>query len=145
MASIEVELLFTLEMSINESNHAIGAVPRGTRTIAYVTGAFSGPAINGTIRASDWFLTRPDGIGEVDVRGIMNTDDGALIYINYQGFMDLREFGGAPPADGVCQIRTTIRFETNEEKYLHLNKVQAIGIGEISFASGQIKYIVYAL
>ena len=145
MATIEVKLLFTLEMKIEGSNQVIGAIPQGARSIGYVNGTFSGPGIRGTIRACDWFLTRADGIGEADVRGILKTDDGALIYMNYQGLVDLRGVGGAPPEAGVCPIRTTIRFETSAEKYLDLNRVQAIGIGEVSFATSQIKYGIYAL
>jgi uncharacterized protein DUF3237 len=145
MATIEVNFLFTLEMSIEDRNQVIGAIPHGKRAIGYVNGTFSGPGIKGAIRACDWFLTRADGMGEADVRGIMKTDDGALIYMNYQGLLDLRGVGGAPPEAGVCPIRTTVRFETSAEKYLDLNSVQAIGIGEVSFASGEIKYSIYAL
>ena len=145
MATIEVTLLFTLEMNIEEGNQVIGAIPQGARAIGYVNGTFSGPGIKGTIRACDWFLTRADGIGEADVRGILKTDDGALIYMNYQGLLDLRGVGGAPPEAGVCPLRTTVRFETSAENYLDLNKVQAIGIGDVSFATGQIRYSIYAL
>ena len=80
MATIEVELLFTLEMNIEDGNQVIGAIPQGSRAIGYVNGTFSGPGIKGTIRACDWFLTRADGIGEADVRGILKTDDGALAF-----------------------------------------------------------------
>src|SRR5262249_30554278 len=74
MATIEVEFLFTLEMNIEDSNQVIGAIPQGARAIGSVNGTFSGPGIKGAIRACDWFLTRADGIGEADVRGILKTD-----------------------------------------------------------------------
>jgi len=145
MATIEVKFLFTLEMNIDEEKDAIGAIPLGARAIGNVSGTFSGPGIRGTVRARDWFLTRTDGMGEADVRGVLNTDDGALIYINYHGLLDLRGVGGAPPRAGVCPLRTTVRFETAAEKYLEFNRLQAIGIGEVSFATGHIKYSIYAL
>lgn len=96
MATIEVKLLFTLEMKIEGSNQVIGAIPQGARSIGYVNGTFSGPGIRGTIRACDWFLTRADGIGEADVRGILKTDDGALIYMNYQGWWICAEWAERP-------------------------------------------------
>jgi hypothetical protein len=148
MATIEVRLLFALEMEVENRAEQIGPTPQGARSIGYVNGSFEGPGIRGTINAADWFLTRPDGIGEADVRGTMKTDDGALIYMRYSGLLDLRSagLGASPiPGSGVCQVRTAVRFETGADRYRELNKIQAIGIGEINFATGKIKYNIYAL
>jgi hypothetical protein len=149
MATIEVKLLFSLEMQVEDRAALIGAIPQGARVIGDVNGRFEGPGTKGTITARDWFLTRSDGIGEADVRGTMRTDDGALIYIRYKGLLDMRQTAvgavAATPASGTCQVRTAVRLETSSERYRELNCVQAIGIGEISFDTGRIKYNIYAL
>jgi hypothetical protein len=145
MATIEVRLLFSLEMDIENQSEQIGPTPLGGRAIGYVTGRFEGPDIKGTIHACDWFLTRPDGIGEADVRGTMETDDGALIYMRYSGVLDLRQDPDATGGSQAVQVRTAVRFETGAERYCELNNVQAIGIGEVNFETGKIKYEVYAL
>ncbi len=145
MATVEVKLLFALEMEVENRAEPIGPIAQGARSIGYVNGRFEGPGIKGTINACDWFLTRSDGVGEADVRGTMRTEDGALIYLRYSGLLDFRQFGGAMPAAGVCQVRTAVRFETGAERYRELNCVQAIGIGEINFETGRIKYNIYAL
>lgn len=150
MATIEVRLLFTLEMDVEDRAEQIGATALGGRAIGYVNGRLEGPAIRGTIAACDWFLTRADGIGEADVRGTLKTDDGALIYMRYNGLLDMRGAapaagGGAIPGSGTCPVRTAVRFETGAERYRELNQIQAIGIGEINFQTGKIKYNVYAL
>jgi hypothetical protein len=148
MATIEVKLLFTLEMDVEDRAEQIGSTPLGARSIGYVNGRFEGPGIKGTINATDWFVTRPDGIGEADVRGTMKTDDGALIYMRYNGLLDLGSAGPSAtpiPGSGICQVRTAVRFETGAGRYRELNDIQAIGIGEINFATGRIKYDVYAL
>ena len=145
MATIEVKLLFSVEMQVENRAEVIGTIPQGARSIGYVNGRFEGPGIKGTINGCDWFLTRSDVVGEADVRGTMRTDDGALIYMRYNGLLDLRQSGGATPASGTCQVRTAVRFETGAQRYLELNCVQAIGIGEISFDTGKIKYQIYAL
>ncbi len=136
-------------MQVEDRAELIGAIPQGARAIGYVNGWFEGPGIKGTIRACDWFLTRTDGIGEADVRGTMKTDDGALIYMRYNGLLDMRQSalaaGGATPTGGTCQVRTAVRFETGAQRYRELNNVQAIGIGEISFDTGRIRYNIYAL
>jgi Protein of unknown function (DUF3237) len=147
MATIEVRLLFSLEMDIENRGEQIGSTPLGGRAIGYVNGRFEGPGIKGTIHACDWFLTRPDGIGEADVRGTMKTDDGALIYMRYSGVLDLRSnlAAGTSPGPRAVQVRTAVRFETGAERYHELNNVQAIGVGEVSFDTGRISYNIYAL
>jgi len=144
MATIEVKLLFSIEMQVEGGAEVVGAIAQGARSIGSVSGRFEGPGIKGTIKAADWFLTRSDGIGEADVRGTMRTDDGALIYMRYTGLLDLRPFGGATTS-GNCQVRTAVRFETGAERYRELNCVQAIGVGEVNFATGNIKYNIYAI
>jgi hypothetical protein len=148
MATIEVKLLFSIEMGIEGHTEPIGATPQGVRAIGNVSGRFEGLGIKGTITACDWFISRPDGIGEADVRGTLRTDDGALIYMRYNGLLDMRHSGtaagAATPSTGTIQVRTAVRFETGAERYRELNCVQAIGIGEVSFDTGRIKYNIYA-
>lgn len=147
MATIEVKLLFSLEMQPERVN-SIGDIGVGVRAIGDVSGRFEGPELKGSINATDWFLARSDRVGEADIRGTMKTDDGALIYMRYNGLLDMRHAdiaaGAAVPTTGVCQARTAVRFETGAERYRWLNQVQAIGIGEMNFATGKIKYSVYA-
>jgi hypothetical protein len=144
MATIEVKLLFSLKMQVEGEAEVIGATAQGTRAIGHVSGSFEGPGLKGTIKAGDWFVTRADGIGEADVRATMRTDDGALIYMRYSGVLDLRQTNSSTTS-GICQVRTAVRFETGAPRYQELNCVQAIGIGEINFATGQIEYKIYAL
>ena len=147
MATIEVTPLFSLEMQIDGAPEVVGAIPQGARSIGNVSGHFEGPGIKGTIHACDWYLSRSDGFGDADVRGTMLTDDGALIYMHYTGLVDMREatLPGAGPGKGTSRVRTAVRFETGAERYRSLNQVQAIGIGEVSFETGHIKYQIYGL
>jgi Protein of unknown function (DUF3237) len=149
MATIEVKPLFTIDMEIGQPADVIGATPMGMRSIGGAHGRFEGPGIKGTVTVTDYFLTRPDGIGEPEVRGIMRTEDGAFIYMRYSGLLDMRQVsggaGGERPTGGSCQVRMTARFETGAERYRDLNNVLAIGIGEVNFNTGKIKYEIYAL
>ena len=50
-----------------------------------------GERLNGTVKgnaAADWMRTSKDGIASLDVRVVVETDDGALIYITYEGRAD---------------------------------------------------------
>lgn len=56
--------------------------------IPIVGGRVEGPEINGSIRpGADWILVRGDGVGELDIRARIETDDGAQIYVSMSGYM----------------------------------------------------------
>ncbi len=116
--------------------HMIGAGPAGARTVAEVTGGtVSGERLNGTVKgnaAADWMLTSGDGIATLDVRVVVETDDGALIYVTYEGRADWSEGPGTKP------IYIAPRFETSDERYAWLNSIQAVGKGQLG--RGTVSY-----
>src|SRR5215210_6899771 len=72
----------------------VGVGPLGHRMIFEVTGGeVEGERLNGTIRSGggEWFLAGPDGFGRVDVRLQLTTDDGANIYFQYFGLLEINE------------------------------------------------------
>src|SRR3990172_12713726 len=87
----EPRLEFLCEMTAQlEPPQMVGQTPQGNRQIFYVqSGSFRGPRLKGEVLpgGGDWFLIRPDGVGELDVRATARTDDGALIYAHYRGLI----------------------------------------------------------
>jgi hypothetical protein len=138
MATIEVELLFRLQIKFGKAD-VIGDIGKGTRSIGGGPGRVEGPQIKGMVELTDWVLMRADGAGEVDVRGTIHTDDGANIYIYYTGILDMSKGGTRGP------IRTGIRFETGAERYAYLNRTQGVGIGVADFDAQTVSYDIYAL
>ncbi len=62
----------------------------GSRQIYPITGGtFEGPRLRGTALrgGGDWFIRRPDGAIELDVRVTLQTDDDELIYLTYRGLI----------------------------------------------------------
>ena len=53
------------------------------RIYTFIGGSFEGPRLKGEILPSvgDWLLRGADGIGRVDYRATLETDDGAQIYL----------------------------------------------------------------
>src|SRR5882762_1195338 len=99
----------------------IGATPHGTRVTFPITGgSFEGERLRGKVLPSgdDWTLKRPDGVVELDLRITLETDDGALIHMTFEGVRD-----DGPP--GGSYFRTVSRFETGEGKYSFLNRLLA--------------------
>ncbi len=118
----------------------LGAVPHGIRSIIPVTGGdFEGPQLRGKVLSGggDWLLLRDDGVLELDLRITLETDDHALIQMTFQG---LRH----GPPDVIAALsrgdvidparyyfRTLPRFETSTDKYAYLNRMIAVGVGEV--------------
>lgn len=149
--SIATELLFDTHIDLAPPEN-IGASPFGTRAIFVVLGGtFEGPRMRGTVRSGggDWFLTLPNGAGELDVRLTLETDDGALIYTTYRGVLIAspevmaRVFAGEDVSTTEYYFRTTPRFETGSEQYAWLNTTVAIGVG--CPAPNKVSYRVFAV
>ena len=114
----------------------VGPGPYGTRVTFPITGgSFVGDRLRGKVLpgGDDWTVTRPDGVVDLDLRVTLETDDGALIHMTFQGIRD----DGTP---GTPYFRTLPRFETAEAKYSFLNGLLAVGTGEIS-ADGPVHVI----
>jgi hypothetical protein len=94
-------------------------------------------------------LVRPDGVGELDVRLAVQTDDGALIYITYRGYLSNvpelmpRWAAGENISREEYYFVSTPVFETSAARYTWLQTVVAVGIGEL--IQGGVAYDVYAV
>ena len=148
---IETEFLYEAHVDLAPPE-AIGASPFGARNIFIVTGGtFEGPRLRGTFRpgGGDWFLTLANGAGELDVRGTMQTHDGALVLVTYHGVLDAspevtrRVFAREDVSPGEYYFRTTPRFETGDARYAWLNKTVAVATGR--FGPNWVEYRVFAV
>ena len=111
---------------------AVGTGPNGDRTIGAIrTITIEGERMRATLAgpAAGDFIARTGAIGAIDVRLTVRTDDGALIYVSYGGRLDLSN-----PAAGMFAYVAPL-FETGDERYAWLNKVQAVGKGQLSVAA----------
>lgn len=128
----------------------VGPGPIGTRRIFDVTGGtFEGPKLRGKILPSggDWLLTGPDGVGRLDVRATFETDDGALVYMQYFGVIVVAGAGAEKAARGEATeygdvyFMTQPRFETGDPRYAWLSSVVAVGEGR--FGPNWVEYRVF--
>jgi hypothetical protein len=86
---------------------------------------------------ADWMTIGPDGTGTGDYRGSVMTEDGAVIYLHGEGRADLSGgFGRSAMLIG------GVLFETGDERYRWLNKVQAVFRGVVvgDGSSGEAVY-----
>ena len=132
-----LDFLFTMRATLGASQR-IGRGPIGTRVVVPVTGGtFEGPKLSGVVmeNGGDWVQVREDGSFRLDVRITLHTADGANIYMAYTGI--------GVSVDGRNQLRTAPLFETGDERYAWLNRLQAVAAG--SSGNGEVNYDVFAL
>lgn len=115
-----------------------------------------GPKISGTFIApgGDWLRVMPSGVLRLDVRATLKTDDGALIYITYNGIIQHSAESAERLSKGellttgdIPYFITAPTFQTSSEKYAWLNAVQAINkVVELKLGEGgYVKYDVFII
>lgn len=135
---LNYELLCELTSTLDKPLQ-IGQTPFGERTIYPVSGGtFEGPKLKGKVLANggDWVLRLNSTTSKLDVRVVLETDDGELIYSYYEGFIHMN-------ADGSYYFRTNPIFQTSSKKYNWLNHTIAVGVGKL--IKGGVAYKIYAI
>ena len=129
----------------------IGVGPFGDRMFFdVISGSVDGPRIQGEFRGGggDWLLLGADGFGRLDVRAQIETSDGAFVYVQYYGVVEMNEkvqvaMGAAEATDfGDQYFRTSPRFETGDQRYSWLNQSLFVGEGRLYPGFG-VEYRVY--
>jgi hypothetical protein len=147
------ELLASIRVPLNEPE-VIGETPDGLLVNWFWSpneGTISGPVGNGKVRkiGGDWMTIRRDGVGVMNVRATVETEDGALLYASYLGSCDFGEDGYQRFLDrrwpDLAPTRTAPRILTSHPKYLWLNRVQCVGIGVVHLKDQHSSYDLYAL
>ncbi len=124
----------------------IGRSSRGVRNIAPILeGSVQGPRLSGKLPpvGADFAVIRPDNCLELDVRAVVQTEDGANIYVYYHGVVDMTEeqvarFTEGEIPDG-ARLYTTPRFATAHDNYRWLTRLQAVGRGSVVSEGERLK------
>jgi Protein of unknown function (DUF3237) len=106
----------------------VGVGPAGRRIVGEIASVrFEGARLRGDLygaAAADWVLVGPRSVIAVDVRYTLRTDDGALVYVQYDGRSDGSDGQGRKPTYSAA------RFETADPRYAWLNTILAVGKAE---------------
>ena len=116
----------------------VGAGPKGSRLVVDVPEVkLESDRVNATLatnNAADWLTLSEEGNhGSVAARFTLTTDDGAIIYVEYGGRVDM--------ATGLIASAPTC--QTGDDRYKWLNRVQAIGAGQVTLETGVLVYNLY--
>jgi hypothetical protein len=151
MSDLKTEFLFTVAAHV-DWRHVIdvGVTPHGIRQIVYIKGGtFEGPKIKGAVLpgGGDWFVRRADQVVELDVRCVLRTDDNHLIYCCLRGINEMtaevaiKAITGQSVDSLKYYFRVTTVIETGSKKYAWLNRIVAVGVGNLIPAG--VEYKIY--
>jgi len=130
---------FLLDLTLEaQTPHNLGSAGVGRLIVPVSGGTFAGPRLKGTIvpPGGDWIIQRPDGSRILDVRILLQTDDGQKIYVSWRGIAYV-------PPGGAFNARILPVFETAAPKYEWLNNVVAVGVYRPDL--GKIVYRIYRI
>jgi hypothetical protein len=138
MPKLIQEFTYNADVSVREA----GPGPFGLRVLGTIHSGrvLSGDRIKGVCvgAGGDWLLLGADGFARVDVRLTIETPDGANIYVQYTGLLEVTPAveqimagGGAPTDYGDQYFFTCPRLETGHAKYSWVNNSMFVGEGRI--------------
>ena len=99
---------------------------------------------------ADWLLVGQDGWGRLDVRAQVQMDDGAILYVQYFGVIEMNDAVMSALQNGTATdfdqqyFRTNPRFETSDPRYSWLQQGVFIGQGRIISGCG-VEYNVFRI
>jgi hypothetical protein len=150
MYDYNLEHICSAKVTLQNPPEVIGPTPEGLRLNVYITGGeVTGPRLKGKVLpvGADWLTIRSDGVGVLDIRATIETHDGALIYLSYNGFADAGEKGYTKFIEGNLPARVPLRgaprFLTSHPDYLWLNRIQCVNVGEVDLNSWVVGYDLY--
>lgn len=130
--------MFRLDAELGEPLD-VGPVAGGRRRIVTLTsGRAAGPALSATLLptgAADWQLVRANGTAVADLRYVLQTDSGSLVYVRAHGTRHGSAEVLAALASGeqvspdAYTFRTYLELETSDPELMYLNDAIFIAVG----------------
>lgn len=146
-----LELLAQVKASLAQGER-IGPTPDGFRVNFPITGGrIVGKRFNATVEGggAHALRIREDGTAIVAVKATLRTDDGARVFTEYSGVLDLGENGYQDALNGHFpprpQLHLAPRFVCASPAYGWLNRLQCLGIGYVTMADLDVNYDLYAM
>ena len=124
---MELQPLGTMIITMGKTLFMPGA-PVGSRlVIDFVDIAIQGERLNAKkaagLPAGDWLSIGPNDVATLDIRFVLETNDGATIFVHGTGRTDSAKFAKG----AYCYFAPL--FETSDARYAWLNKIQAVARG----------------
>jgi hypothetical protein len=128
------------------------AIEIGARRVIPITGGEAlGPKLRGRILAAgaDFQTVRADEVAELHARYVLETTDGALVYVENVGLRHgpaeaMEKIKRGEPVDpALIYCRTTPRFETADERYRWLTRY--LFVADVARRPDRVEIAIYQI
>lgn len=147
----KLELLAHVQADLPKFS-VFGATPEGLRIAFYITdGNWAGPLIHARYKSEggDWIIVRRDGVAVPNARATLETSDGALLYYELTGTIDLGPDGYARSLANdfpdFAALAIVARISTSSERWNWLNRLTLVGTGVVNLKIGHTRYDLYSV
>lgn len=141
---LKLQSLGTLRVTLNPT--ALFALETSSTVNPLIAEArsaeLSGPKIAATMKgnaAADWATMSRDGHARLDVRMLLESNDGALLYLSYTGRTDWSSGLATPP------IYIFVEIEVSDARYRWLSEASIAGKGSMSPDLSSAEYELFEL
>ena len=110
--------------------------PQGVRIDIAFEGRATG-RLAGRVRGVDYARVRPDGRIDLDIRAMIETEDGCRIALSADGVAVPR---AAEPVANLCE---NVSLSTAAADYAWVNTRQVWGVGTVNFTAGKVHIDAY--
>ena len=143
MDALEIRHFGTLSITTDPNGlFMLGATSAGKRIIQELLAAeFDGERLIGRMignSGADWLTIADNGEVTLDIRLVLETNDGARVYVHLDGRANWAERLGAGA------IYATARLESGDERYTFVNQLRLVSKGSIG-EGGAVAHELYEL
>jgi hypothetical protein len=142
----DLKFLATVAFRV-EAPLSVGETPDGVRLTFQFHGTVEGPALKGHFAPSvAYLLIDSDGVGLINARAPLRLDDGALAEIEVTGRCDFGDDGYRRAVIGDfpnVRLGWCPRFLSGHPRYLWLNRVQCLGVGDLCLKEMSIDWSLF--
>jgi len=131
--------IYRLKAVVGPVQEIVDGLAGRRRVVPLAGGTFTGPELNGNLvpgGSATWQLVSPDGSVVTEVRYTLQTDRGALLYVESSGIGQANDARSAPagPARDIDQgeplLHVTTRIETASPELSWLNKAVYVTVAQ---------------
>lgn len=147
-----LEYAFTISLQLTGLRWVVPPAIGATRGAVYAaSGTINGPRLRGQVipmSGGDFPLVRPDGVIDFDARYLLETDDGAIVYMQNRGYRwgetaVMERLRRNEPVDShEYYMRVTPKFDAPAGPHEWLNRHVLIGTAEKVPGGNRIHYFV---
>lgn len=146
------ELEYTAQVEVKFRKPVVfGETPDGLRINFYAEGGVLRGALSGRVlqNSADYMVIRRDGMGLIDIRATVETDDGARLWAHEVGLVDFGQSGYQRLLSGEYQdtprLQTYMRLLTDSPAYAWVHRVSFLAVGTADLKDLCLRYELFAV